>query len=257
MALYKCLIYLTLPNLLKLNESKTAVVMIGTKQQLSKVGNIEISVGNVNIRPCSKVRNLGVIFDCNMTMVEHVNSVCKAFYFYIRLLGKLRKFLDKSTAAMLIHAFVTSRLDYCNSLLHGIFKAVITRLQHVLNFAARIVSRTKMCNHITPVLKSLHWFPVQQRCAFKIALLTFKAIHGLAPSYLSELINYRFPSRDLRSVNDVLLDVPRSSSAVGSRAFVVSAPSFWNNLSCDIRSSTCLSSFKLKLKTYLFSVVFK
>src|SRR5271156_3642512 len=229
-------------NLLKLNESKTEVVMIGTKQQLSKVGNIEISVGNVNIRPCSKVRNLGVIFDCNMAMVEHVNSVCKASYFYIHLLGKLRKFLDKSAAAMLTHAFVTSRLDYCNSLLHGISKAVISRLHHVLNSAARIVSRTKMCNHITPVLKSLHWLPVQQHCAFKIVLLTFKAIHDLAPSYLSELINYHFPSHDFRSVNDV----PRSSSAVGSRAFVVSAPSFWNNLSCDIRSSTFLSSFKSK-----------
>src|SRR5271156_2499648 len=115
-------------NLLKLNESKTEVVMIGTKQQLSKVGNIEISVRNVNIRPCSKVRNLGVIFDYNMAMVEHVNSVCKASYFYIRLLGKLRKFLDKSTAAMLTHAFATSRLDYCNFLLHGISKAVISRL---------------------------------------------------------------------------------------------------------------------------------
>ena len=78
-------------NLLKLNETKTEVISLGTKQQLSKVGNIENSVGNVNIKPCSKVRNLGVIFDCNMIMEEHVNKVCKKFYFYIRLLGKLSK----------------------------------------------------------------------------------------------------------------------------------------------------------------------
>src|SRR3981189_3788525 len=87
-----------------------------------------------------------------MTMEEHVNKVCKTSYFYIRLLGKLRKLLDKDTATMLTHAFVTSRLDYCNSLLHGISKLLITRLQYVFNSAARIVSRTKMCNHITPVL---------------------------------------------------------------------------------------------------------
>ena len=86
-------------NLLKLNETKTEVILLGTKQQLSKVGNIEISVRNVNIKPCSKVRNLGVIFDCNMTMEEHVNKVCKTSYFYIHLLGKLQKFLDKDTAA--------------------------------------------------------------------------------------------------------------------------------------------------------------
>ena len=87
--------------------------------------------------------------------------------------------------AMLTHAFVTSRLDYCNSLLHGISKSLITRLQHVFNSAARIVSKTKMCNHITPVLKSLHWLPVLQRCAFKTVLLTFKAIHGQTASHLS------------------------------------------------------------------------
>jgi hypothetical protein len=84
--------------------------------------------------------NLGVIFDSNMTMEEHVNKVCKTSYFYIHLLGKLRKFLDKDTAAMLTHAFVTSRLDYCNSLLHGISKSLITRLQHVLNSVTQIVS---------------------------------------------------------------------------------------------------------------------
>src|SRR5271156_4962980 len=153
---------------------------------------------------------------------------------------------------MLTHAFVTSRLDYCNSLLHGISKAVISRLQHVLNSAARIVSRTKMCNHITPVLKSLHWLPVQQRCAFKIAFLTFKAIHGLAPSYLSELINYRFPSHDLRSVNDVLLDVPDLLLLLDPELLLFLHLYFgiiflviFINLSCDIRSSMCLSSFKL------------
>jgi hypothetical protein len=243
-------------NLLKLNESKTEVILLGTKHQLSKVGNIEISVGNVNIKPCSKVRNLGVIFDCNMTMGEHVNNVCKSSYFYIRLLGKLRKFLNKDTAAMLTHAFVTSRLDYCNSLLYGISKSLITRLQHVFNCAARIVSRTKMCSHIMPVFKSLHWLPVLQRCAFKTALLTFKAIHGQAPSYISDLIKYHCPSRDLRSLDDILLEVPRSKSSNGSRAFVVSAPSLWNSLPCDIRSCTSLASFKSKLKTYLFSAAF-
>ena len=97
---------------------KLKLYYLVTKQQLSKVGNIEISVGNVNIKPCSKVRNLGIIFDYNMTVEEHINKVCKTSYFYIRLLVKLRKFLDKDTAAMLTHAFVTSRLDYCNSLLH-------------------------------------------------------------------------------------------------------------------------------------------
>jgi len=202
------------------------------------------------------VRNLGVIFDNNMTMHDYVNNICKTSYFYIRLLGKLRKFFDKNTAAMVTHAFVTSRLDYCNSLLYGISKTLTVKLQHVLNAAARIVSRTKICSHVTPILKSLHWLPVSQRCNFKIALLTFKAIHGLAPSYLCDLIKYRITSRDLRSLNDILLDVPKCTCATGSRAFVVSAPTLWNKLPHDIRTCSNLTSFKSKLKTHLFSEAF-
>ena len=243
-------------NLLMLNDSKTEIVLLGTRQQLSKLGSLQISVGSANIKLCSKVRNLGVIFDSNMTMEDHVNHVCKTSYLYIRLLGKLRKFLVRDTAAMITHAFVTSRLDYCNSLLYGISNSLITKLQHVLNAAARIVTRTKMCNHITPVLKSLHWLPLAQRCIFKIALLTFKVIHGLAPSYLCDLIKYRSASHDLRSLNDVLLDVPRCKSSIGSHAFVVSAPKLWNNLPSDVRTCTSLTSFKTKLKTYLFSDAF-
>src|SRR3977135_128017 len=211
-------------NLLMLNDSKTEVVLLGTKQQLSKLSNLEISVGNANIKPCTKIRNLGIIFDSNMTMEDHVNNICKTSYFYIRLLGKLRKFLDKEIGAMITHAFVTPRLDYCNSLLYGISSSLAAKLQHILNTAARIVTRIKIGNHIPPVLKSLHWLPVVQRCAFKTAPLTFKVIHGLAPSYLCELIRYRSTSHDLRSINDVLLDVPKFKFCIGSRAFVFFAP---------------------------------
>src|SRR5579863_2041022 len=212
-------------NLLMLNDSKTEVLLLGTKQQLNKLGKLEINVGSANIKPCTKVRNLGVIFDNNMTMEDHVNSICKTSYFYIRLLGKLRKFLDKETGAMITHAFVTSRLDYCNSLLYGISSTLATKLQHVLNTAARIVTRTRIGMHITPVLKSLHWLPVVQQCAFKTALITFKVINGLAPSYLCELIS---TTCDLRSINNVFLDVPKSTSCIGSCAFIFSAPKLWN-----------------------------
>src|ERR1700722_12547913 len=243
-------------NLLMLNDSKTEVVLLGTTQQLGKLDNLAISVGNANIIPCSRVKNLGVIFDNNMTMEDSVNNICKTAYFYIRLLGKLRKFLDKETSAMITHAFVTSRLDYCNSLLYGISSSLSAKLQRILNTAARIVTRTKIGDHITPVLKSLHWLPVVQRCAFKTALLTFKIIHGLAPYYLCELIRYRSTSHDLRSINDVMLDVPKSKSSIGSRAFVFSAPKLWNSLPYDVRTCVSLTTFKSKLKTFLFREAF-
>src|ERR1700722_11630008 len=144
----------------------------------------------------------------------------------------------------------------CHSLLYGISSSLSAKLQHILNTAARIVTRTKIGDHITPVLKSLHWLPVVQRCAFKTALLTFKVIHGLALSYLSDLVRYRSTFRDLRSVGDVLLDVPKSKSCVDSRAFAFSAPKLWNSLPYDVRTCVSLVSFKSKLKTFLFQEAF-
>ena len=111
-------------------------------------------------------------------------------------------------------------------------------------------------NVTPPVLKSLHWLPVVQRCAFKTALLTFKVIHGLAPSYLCELIRYHSTSHDLRSINDVMLDVPKSKSCIGSRALFFSALKLWNSLPYDVRTCVSLTTFKSKLKTFLFREAF-
>jgi len=240
-------------NLLKLNDSKTEVILLGSRQQLSKIEDFEVQIGSTKLKSCDNVRNLGVIFDSNVTMEKQVNNICKTSFYYIRLLGKLRKFLNKDAATKVTHAFVTSRLDYCNSLLHGISKSLSDKLQRVLNTAARIVTRTKIRNHITPVLKSLHWLPVVQRCSFKTALLTFKILHGMAPSYLSDLIKYYFPVRNLRSESDILLEVPKCKSSSSSRAFAFAAPTLWNSLPYEIRTCTSIDSFKSKLKTFLFT----
>ncbi len=107
---------------------------------------------------------------------------------------------------MAVHAFVTSRLDYCNSLYCGISNCQIARLQLVA--AARLLLKCRKYEHITPVLKSLHWLPVCQRIDFKILLFVYKSLHNLAPVYLSELHLYT-PSRSLRSRDQALLVVPR------------------------------------------------
>ena len=240
-------------NLLKLNDSKTEVILLGSRQQLSKVDRLEVEIGSTKVKSRDDVRNLGVIFDSNVTMENQVNNICKISYYHIRLLGKMRKFLTKDSAIKVTHAFVTSRLDYCNSLLYGISKSLSDRLQRVLNTAARIVTRTRVRNHITPVLKSLHWLPIVQRCAFKTALLTFKILHGMAPSYLTDLIKYHFPSRNLRSECDILLKVPKVKTSSGSHAFIVAAPTLWNSLPNNIQICTSLNSFKGKLKMFLFA----
>ena len=106
--------------------------------------------------------------------------------------------MDESSTKTLIHAFVTSKLDYCNALLNGLPKYQINRLQLVLNTAARVVTHTRKYEHITPVLIGLHWLPVSYRITFKILLLTYKALNNLAPSYLSDLLSQRCNVRSVR-----------------------------------------------------------
>ena len=143
-----------------------------------------------------------------------------------------------------MHAFVTSKLDTCNSLLYGLPKSQLSRLQRIQNTAARIVTRSRREDHITPVLMNLHWLPVEQRIEYKILLLTFKALHGLAPGYLQQLIKQYVPRRELRSMDKMTLYNPTANlKSYGYRSFQKAAPTLWNRLPQNITVST-LSSFK-------------
>ena len=157
---------------------------------------------------------------------------------------------------MNVNALVTSRLDYCNSLLYGLPMSVVSRLQMLQNRTARIITKTKKSDHITPVLCALHWLPVEKRIAYKVACLTFKCIHDMAPDYLKSLINVYSPNRPLRSANVLTLESSICKTNFSKRSFSFSAPLVWNSLSCQTRNCLTLSSFRKSLKTELFRSTF-
>ena len=140
-----------------------------------------------------------------LLLKDHVKALVRAASFSIYCIGKLRCYHDKFSVERLVHAFVSSRLDYCNSLLFGLPERDISKLQRVQNAAARLVVKCKKQDHMKPILRDLHWLPVQQRIWYKIALLTFKALHGMAPKYVSDLVEEYKPSRSLRSSSKFLL----------------------------------------------------
>ena len=189
-------------------------------------------------------------------MLSHVNNICSLSFYYIYYIRRIRKYLSHQTAISLIHAFITTKLDNCNSLLCGLPTIHINKLRRVQNAAARLVTNTPRTCHITPILKDLHWLPIKYRIEFKIVLLIFKCLYGLAPQYLVNLIAVAAQSiYTLRSRNATLLVSAnaRCLPTLGDRAF---QPKLWNSLPAEIRNIQSLTSFKRALKTYFFKIPF-
>jgi len=169
-------------NRLRINDSKTEFLIVGSQSQLAKIKVDSITVGDTVIKPVTSVQNLGVWFDQHMSMNDHISKVCSKAFFSLYNLRQVRKYLSDDTSKILVHTLVTCHLDYCNALLYDIPQYQQQRLQKVLNAAARVVCQLPKYCHITPVLKHLHWLPVKYRVTFKIVLLVFKVLHGLAPA---------------------------------------------------------------------------
>ena len=242
-------------NLLKLNDSKTEFMVIGKTNPQSKLPDERyIVIGNEQIPASSTARNIGAVLDSHLDMVAQVNSVCRASYFQLHNISRVRKYLTEEAASTLINAFVTSKLDNNNSILFGIPKYVLKNLQMVQHCAARLITHTKKFDHITPVLMELHWLPVEARIHFKIAVLVFKSLNQLAPKYLQELVtNYKNPRDGLRSENSHTINKKSTTQRwCGDRSFAFAAGHIWNNLPIDLRKCQNFDSFKKDLKTYLF-----
>jgi hypothetical protein len=205
------------------------------------------------------IRNLGAWFDRTFNLNHHINKTCRSAFYHLHNIRRIRKYLSRESTEKLVHAFVTSHLDYCNGLLYGLPNNAIAKLQRVQNAAARIPYRAPRFSHITPLLYELHWLPVKYRIEYKIIALTFKAIHGTAPNYITELITFKTNSSySLRSNNKLLLCPPnfKTLSTLGNRAFMAAAPKLWNVLPLNLRSISDFNIFKQDLKTYLFKEAF-
>ena len=245
-------------NSLKLNGDKTKLMLIGTPRQYLKVSNVILNVADNSIGLCQKEKNLGVLFDKHLNLKSHVNMVCRSARYHLHNISLARRFLTKDVAAKAIQAFVISRLDSNNALLHGLPSCELKKIQRVQNAAARLLVGAKRSCHITPILKDLHWLSVVCRIKYKILLFTFKCMKKLAPDYLANLLKKCIASRATRSATDRhLLETKRTHLVTaGERSFAHVAPKLWNELPYSLRASNSLLPFKKLLKTYLFQSYF-
>ena len=243
-------------NYLLLNSDKTEIIVLGPKHLRDQLAHDNFTLDGFTLASKATVKNLGVTFDQDMSFQPHIKLISRTAFFHLRNIKKVRHILSQNDAEKLVHAFVTSRLDYCNALLSGCPSKSLNSLQLVQNAAARILTGTGRRDHITPSLASLHWLPVKYRIEFKTLLLTYKALNSLAPPYLKELIEPYQPLRTpTRSQYAKMLKIPKKSKVkarLGGRAFKHQAPQLWNLLPISIREAETLNIFKTRLKTFLY-----
>jgi len=248
-----------LQNKLKLNDSKTECMILTSKwNNKHPIKRTSMCIGDETILPAECVRNLGAFLDHNLTMERQINSVVRSVYYHLRGISRIRRHLNTSACARVIHACVTSRLDFHNGLLAGIADKHLSRLQVAQNNAARLLTGTRKSDHITPVLIQLHWLPVRERIAYKILTTIHSALHSPnAPSYLQECFIIYKPARNLRSSTDCWNVVtPKNSGSYGARSYTVLGARLWNSLPADLRGTLSKLSFKKQLKTFLFRKAF-
>ena len=158
-------------NKLKLNTDKTEVIPVGSASCLESVDIECANIGGNSVPFKTSVKYLGVHLDRTLSMQKHISSICCASFLELRRIASIRPYLSQCAAARLVAAMVISRLDYCNSVFVGLPADQIARLQRVQNNAARLVRKKGRRDHVTPLLKKLHWLSVKFRCQYKIATL--------------------------------------------------------------------------------------
>ena len=249
-----------LANKLKLNDSKTELFLIASPRHAEIVSHLDVDlkIGGSVITPSSSIKNLGIVFDISLTMEQHVTALCRNINFHLRNLSRIRRFIDSATCAHAVRSLILSRLDYGNSLLGDLSSANMQRLQRLQNRAARPIFQVDRRTSAAPLIRELHWLPVQQRIHFKILLHVYNCLQGSFPVYLQDLVHLYIPGHaGLRSLRDTTrLAIPSSKKMYGDRCFSVLGPKLWNSLPMYIREAAPnVGLFKKLLKPHLFPKV--
>ena len=231
--------------------------MFGSKHKLPLMKDIRITIGGSTMSSSSHVRNLGVIFDSTLSMTNHISAICRTAYMHLHNISRIRRYLTPEATKSLVHAFIMSRLDYGNALLAGLPLEHLKKLQRIQNIAARIITFTPRRDHITPILRQLHWLPIKRRIEFKILLHVFRCINGTAPLYLADMLKRQCSTGRTRSSQQHLLEVPRTKLvSFGDRSFKVVSPRLWNALPIAIKRIVTVPLFVKALKTHIFKEEF-
>ena len=247
-------------NMLKLNESKTEFFVAISHYNKRKLSlDVQLQIGAEIIKLSETVRNLGVLFDSELSMSPQITSLCTNLTYHLPNITRIRRFLDRDSCHHISdHLFSPDKLR-TNAVLLGTKVANISRLQRLQNWAAKLIFCATKRDHETPFINELHWLTIKNRIIFKIMVIIYKCLNNLGPSYLaSTLTRYSPAGTGLRSSCDTtrLTDhrvLPCTFKAAADILFCFAAPHMWNSLPMHLRSESSLQSFKKGLKAYLYT----
>ena len=157
-----------------MSNEKTIVLQVLPPRNTMKPYMEHTMVGGEAIEISDMARDFGIILDSHFNIEAHIKAACKDSHAQLTNINRIRSKLSRKTCETPVHAFVTSRLDCCNSLLHGLPARTLCHLQWIQNMAAQIVTKTHKSDHINAVLCDLHWLPVKQQIDFKILTLAYR-----------------------------------------------------------------------------------
>ena len=175
-------------NHLKMNNSKTEFLYVASHHQLQKCKIKEIIVCGENVPRSDFIQLLGAWIDKNLNMKQHIMVKCKTTMWNVQKIKHIRKYLTQDAAQLLASSIIMSHLDYANSLLYGLPKCDLDRMQQVQNIVGKIVINESKYSSSTEMLKTLHWLPIDCRIEYKLLTLVHNCLNKSAPSYLIDLL---------------------------------------------------------------------
>ena len=233
---------------MKINPEKTELMLLYPSSLSREVIIKGVLLEDQCIRFSEKVKNVGVWIDCNLTLNKHVNSIISHSYKLLKDIGRVKKYISRSDLEKIVHAVISSRLDYCNSLLMNTSQINLQKYQKLQNAAARLILGRRRRDSATAALRELHWLNVEARITFKVILLVYKILHGLS----TNTIDLQYKSFNGRSTDYLMLHTPNFKTKYGKRLFVFNGTRLWNALPAEMRMEEDVVSFKKRLKTLLF-----
>ena len=245
-------------NRLQLNTSKTEIIWCSSERRQQQIPITSLTVGADAVIPVNSVRNLGIHINSDLSMRIHISKTVSSCFSALRQIRSIRRSITRPVLLTLVSSLVLTKLDYGCATLAGLPTTQLNRLQSVLNAAARLIFSIRKYDHITPLLKQLHWLRVPERITFRLATLAYRCQHGMAPHYLATQLHRKAevsPQYWLRSASTAAIESTRPPSqhkTIGDRAFCEAAANAWNSLSATVHSSESLSVFRRRLKTELF-----